>query len=136
MMGPPALPPNWFCFSFGFAAGAGAAKKLRACSESSRLNSHAAPCRVLVPPLVTTLTTDPAFRPNSALYEWVWILNSWMASGGGRMTKPVLNVSLLLAPSSRKLFDWLRMPLTLNPAVAVPKPPGVASPDAPPSPPG
>ena len=79
------------------------------------------------------MTTEPELRPYSALYECVRILNSWIASGGGRSTKPVLNVSLLLAPSSRKLFDWLRMPLTLKPAVVAPKPPGVASPMAPPS---
>ncbi len=89
-----------------------------------------------MPAFVTTLTTEPELRPNSALYECVWILNSSMASGGGRMTKPVLKVSLLLAPSSRKLFDWLRMPLTLNPEVAAPNPPGVASPAAPPRPGG
>ena len=48
------------------------------------------------------------------------ILNSWIASGGGRSTKPVLKVSLLVAPSSRKLFDWLRIPLTLKePSVCV-----------------
>jgi hypothetical protein len=135
MIGPPKLPPNWFCFSRGFACVAGA-KKLRAWNLSSRLNSQAAPWIRLVPPRVTTLTTEPAFRPNSALYECVWILNSWIASGGGRITKPVLKVSLLLAPSSRKLFDWLRMPLTLKPAVAAPNPPGVASPAAPPRPPG
>ncbi len=88
------------------------------------------------PDLVTTLTTDPALRPYSAPCEWVMILNSWIASGGGRRTKPVLNVSLLDAPSSRKLFDWFRMPLTLKPPVALPKPPGVASPAAPPSPEG
>src|SRR5688572_31579551 len=90
----------------------------------------------LVPARVTTLTTDPALRPYSALYECVRILNSSIASGGGRITKPVLHVSLLLAPSSRKLFDWLRMPFTLKPEVAAPNPPGVASPAAPPSPPG
>ena len=93
---------------------------------------HLVRCRLRV----TTLTTEPALRPNSALYECVRILNSWIASGGGRSTKPVLNVSLLLAPSSRKLFDWLRMPLTLKPAVAAPNPPGVASPAAPPRPAG
>ena len=59
-----------------------------------------------------------------------------MASGGGRSTKPVLKVSLLLEPSSRKLFDWLRMPFTLKPEVTAPNPPGVASPPAPPSPVG
>ncbi len=47
--------------------------------------------------------------------------------------KPVLNVSLLLAPSSRKLFDWFRIPLTLKPVVVAPKPPGVASPAPPPA---
>ena len=51
------------------------------------------------------------------------------------MTKPVVNVSLL-TPSSRKLFDWFRIPLTLKPDVAAPKPPGVASPAAPPRPGG
>ena len=59
-----------------------------------------------------------------------------MASGGGRSTNPVLKVSLFDAPSIRKLFDWLRMPLTLKPPVALPKPPGVASPDWPPRAPG
>src|SRR5207244_1420968 len=89
------------------------AKTFRACSASSRLNSHADPCSWLLPDFVTTLTTAPALRPNSAVYECVSILNSWMASGGGRSTNPVLNVSLLVVPSSRKLLDWLRMPLTL-----------------------
>ena len=41
------------------------------------------------------------------------ILNSSIASGGGRMTKPLLNESLFGAPSIKKLFDWLRMPFTL-----------------------
>jgi hypothetical protein len=86
--------------------------------------------------LVTTLTTEPALRPYSAANAWVRILNSSIASGGGRRTKPVLKVSLLAAPSIRKLLDWLRMPLTLKPPVALPKPPGVASPFWPPRPVG
>ena len=45
----------------------------------------------------------------------------------------MLNESLFAAPSSRKLFDWLRWPLTLNPPVTLPKPPGVALPSWPPS---
>ena len=62
-------------------------------------------------------------------------MNSSIASGGGRTTKPVLKVSLFAAPSSRKLFDWLRTPLTLKPAVTAPKPwiAASASPRAPPS---
>ncbi len=48
----------------------------------------------------------------------------------------MLNVSLLVAPSIRKLLDWLRMPLTLKPPVVLPNPPGVASPDWPPRPAG
>ncbi len=90
----------------------------------------------MLPDLVTTLTTEPALRPYSAENALVRILNSSIASGGGRSTNPVLNVSLLVAPSSRKLFDWLRMPFTLNPPVTLPKPPGVASPACPPSPAG
>ncbi len=81
---------------------------------------------------MTTLTTAPALRPYSALKACVKMRNSPIASGGGRSTKPVLKLSLLGAPSSRKLFDWLRMPLTVKPPVALPKPPGVASPACPP----
>ena len=68
IVGPPALPPYWFCCNFGFAALAGA-KIFRACSASSRLNSQAAPVQLVVPPFVTTFTTDPELRPNSALYR-------------------------------------------------------------------
>jgi hypothetical protein len=89
-----------------------------------------------VPDFVTTFTTDPALRPYSAPNACVRILNSSMASGGGLSTKPVLKVSLLVAPSIRKLLDWLRIPLTLKPPVALPKPPGVASPCCPPRPEG
>src|SRR6185295_4340455 len=116
---PPPVPPNWFCFSAGFDV----ANRFLACSASSRLNSHSVPCHWLVPALVTTLTTDPALRPYSAPKECVRILNSWIASGGGRTIKPVLNESLFGAPSSRKLFDWLRMPLTLKLPVGLPMPP-------------
>src|SRR6185369_6933105 len=98
-------------FSVGFAV----AKKFFDCSVSSRLNSQAPPCQSLLPDLVTTLTTEPALRPYSASKECVRILNSWIASGGGRSTNPVLKESLLGEPSSRKLFDWFRIPLTLNP---------------------
>ncbi len=45
----------------------------------------------------------------------------------------MLNESLFAAPSSRKLFDWLRWPFTLKPPVTLPKPPGVAFPSCPPS---
>ena len=82
--------------------------------------------------MLTTLLIDFGASPRL----WSAILKSSIASGGGRSTKPVLNVSLLVAPSIRKLLDWLRMPLTLKPPVALPKPPGVASPDCPPRPPG
>ena len=65
-IGPPSEAPNWFCFSFGLACVDGA-KKFRACSASLRLNSQAPPCHSLLPDLVTTLTTEPALRPYSAL---------------------------------------------------------------------
>jgi hypothetical protein len=44
--------------------------------------------------------------------------------------KPLASVSLLLAPSSRKLFDVLLIQLTLKLPVGLPRPPGVASPTA------
>ncbi len=53
------------------------------------------------------------------------ILNSSIASGGGRMTNPLLKESLFRDPSNRKLLDWLRIPFTLKLPVEFPNPPGV-----------
>jgi hypothetical protein len=49
-------------------------------SESSRKNPKPLPWNWFVPVLVTTVRTPPVERPNSALYCYVWILNSWTFS--------------------------------------------------------
>src|ERR1017187_4705663 len=58
-MGPPKLPPNWFCLYEGFVG----AKKFLASSFSLRRNSNSEPWNSLVPLLVTKLITPPAVRP-------------------------------------------------------------------------
>ena len=54
----------------------------RASSLLLRMNSHAVPCKVLVPLLVMTFTW-PMPRPNSAEYTPLCILNSCSASIDG-----------------------------------------------------
>ncbi len=83
--GPPAAAPYWFWINWGFWVW----KKLRALRLSLRWNSQAAPWSSLVPCLLTMVTLAPGLRPLSAEKLLVWILNSWMASGGGTFN-PVL----------------------------------------------
>src|SRR6266704_5111909 len=118
MTGPPTLKPNWFCFK----AGVVTAKKLRASKAALRRNSHTAPWKRLVPDFVTRLTTEPPPQ-YSAEYEFVRILNSWIASGGGFRTLEVKYRSVSRPPSTMKMFAWVRRPLTLKPwSAAAPEP--------------
>src|SRR5215468_5133019 len=62
LIGPPRLPPNWFCLNDGLTV----SKKFRASSALLRKNSYADPCSSLVPDFVTAFTTAP-LPPNWAL---------------------------------------------------------------------
>src|SRR5215831_7162832 len=62
LIGPPTLPPNWFCRNDGLTV----SKKFRASSALLRRNSYADPCSSFVPDLLTAFTTAP-LPPNSAL---------------------------------------------------------------------
>src|SRR5712692_589926 len=88
--GPPAAAPYWFWIRAGFDDW----KKLRALSFALRWNSQAAPWNWFVPALLTTVMLAPGLRPLSAAKLLVWILNSWMASGGGAFN-PVFREGLL-----------------------------------------
>ena len=74
-------------------------------------NQNADPLKLLVPLLVTTLTTEPAARPNSAANWFVISRTSWTMSvlliG---CCRPVTLGSLLSWPSIMKLFERSRMP--------------------------
>ena len=85
----------------------------------SRKNSQPAPENRFVPLLYATLTVPPPLRPYSALMLLVTTRNSAIASGDGCITwfeNPWLLVpyALLSTPSSRKLLNVLRRPLTVN----------------------
>ena len=55
----------------------------------------------LPPALVATLISADALPPNSAGYIDFWILNSWIESTDGLMTRLLNSSSVTLAPSSR-----------------------------------
>src|SRR5207247_181969 len=88
--GPPSVAPNWLNLSGG---GSVVAKKFFDWNRSLRRNSQPDPCHSFVPDLVTTLTTDPELRPNSAEKLLLWILNSWTASTFGRASVGFTRVS-------------------------------------------
>src|SRR6266699_2660632 len=104
-IGPPTTPPNCFnCVGslshdagsdgldtqFPLPSGPGL-KILRASKESSRPNAYAAPCRLLVPERIPTLTTAPGFQPYSA-FGFSSRLNSWMASMGRIVSPSVMKL--------------------------------------------
>src|SRR5207302_5002842 len=77
-----------------------------------RKNSYTLPCRVLVPDLVTTLTTEPELRPYSASKVLVRTRNSWMQSGQGCTVGKFTNASLASPPFTLKLLERPRPPFT------------------------
>jgi len=80
------------------------------------VEKRALPWKSFVPERVTTLMTVPELRPNSASKFEVSRRNSWTASGRGLTPDwPPTAISLLLAPSSRKLLEPLRWKLFLTP---------------------
>jgi len=60
-------------------------EKWRALNTALRTNSKADPWNSLAPDLVTALTTAPMALPYSALKFVFWTLNSWTASGFGKL---------------------------------------------------
>ena len=106
--GPPMLPPNCSWRNGGFSSPARLVNSLIASSASFLANSHAEPFRMLVPDLVTMLSTVPMLRPYSAEAWLVRTWNSWIAS----TLMPVCAAavcptrsSLLGAPSMVKLAN-------------------------------
>lgn len=125
-MGPPTLMPYWLRLKVGFLNGTTmpdapvlvGLKKPVAFSAVLRKNSYAVAWKVLVPPCEATLTVAPDERPYSALSLFVTTANCATESGGTAMiwlSKPWLlsPYALLSMPSSRKLLNMLRWPLTL-----------------------
>src|SRR6267378_1414566 len=115
-MGPPKVAPYWLRCSVFLAPLSLLVKKSAASILELRRYSKAEPWNWLVPLLVTTLTWAPWPRPNSAVGTLVCTANSCTASVMRKLPsgEPIW-VSILLTPSSRKLFDWERAPATLNP---------------------
>ncbi len=68
---------------------------------SSRKKPQALPANLLVPVLVTTVSTPPVERPYSALYCWVWMLNSATLSRLKFWSAPPIVSSVLSPPSIR-----------------------------------
>src|SRR2546425_13194190 len=78
---------------------------LRARSLLLPWNSNRLPCQSFVPGRVTTLRSDPAAYPLSAVWPLVVIFNCWMDSDGvTRMAVP-LNSSRLVTPSRFWILD-------------------------------
>src|SRR5215475_430963 len=80
--GPPTEYPNWLRVYFPFGIPLALLSKSFEVSAETRLNSYRVPCRLLVPDLVTTLTTPPEALPYSAVKLLVVTLNSCTASRG------------------------------------------------------
>ncbi len=66
-MGPPREPPNCHCLKGGFSVPCSFWKWSSEFSFSLRPKANTVPRSSLVPLFVTTLTTPPTERPNSAL---------------------------------------------------------------------
>ena len=87
------------------------------------------PWKLFVPDLVTTLTIRPDARPYSAVKLLDSTENSCTESNGTCWPIPLVNSSLLLAPSRRMLVELSRWPLMEKPAprsyevAGVPDPP-------------
>src|ERR1039458_8309914 len=117
LMGPPNVPPNWFWWKSGLML----SKKPRASRTVLRKNSYASPWNSLVPPLVTTLTTEPELRPYSASKVLVSTRNSSMVSGDGSIAGTETNWSLASPPFTLKLLARPRPPFTdTTPAFSLP----------------
>ena len=108
--GPPAAKPNWLCFRSGLST----EKKLRAFSALLRRYSQSEPCNWLDPARVATTNRPPPKRPYSALKLLVITLNSWIASGDGRLKRVFCNRLLCSVPSKRTSFSVSRPPATMT----------------------
>ena len=75
---------------------------------------NSAPCRSLVPALVTTLMCTPRYEPYSAEVLPVWTCTSVTASAIGRMLVAASRLDDELMPSSDKLFWISRWPAPLK----------------------
>ena len=64
------------------------------------MNSNRLPWNAFAPDRVATLIRADAFPPNSGGYIDFWILNSWMESTDGLMTRLLKSSSVTLNPSS------------------------------------
>ena len=62
---------------------------------------NALPWYWFVPALVATLISADALPPNSGGYIDFWILNSWIESIDGLITRLLNSSSVTLTPSSR-----------------------------------
>src|SRR6185295_11353395 len=114
MMGPPIVPPYWFSLRRGASLKPAALSTLlRALTTLLLLNSKAEPWKRFPPDFVRMLTTEPAARPYSAENWFVTRRISCTTSGLliGCCDPDTLG-SLLSWPSSMKLFERSRIPLT------------------------
>src|SRR5258708_26475859 len=79
------------------------------------------PWKLLVPDLVTTLTTEPELRPYSASKVLVRTRNSSILSGEGCTVGRLTNWSLASPPLTLKLLERPRPPFTdTAPALSLP----------------
>src|SRR5262245_6480790 len=121
--GPETTPPYWLRRSL-FLGWLGGRKKPRASNRSLRTNSNSAPCRLLVPDLIATLTCAPEFTPNSAEYTALCTLNSSIASIEGVKLMVLMRGSVATTPSSVMRCWMSRWPLaaicTVWPGIGVP----------------
>ena len=103
MIGPPTLPPNWFCFSSGFGTPDLLLKNEFAASALSRFCQNALPRSLLVPEGVT-MRTELAPPAESAPCTDVVMLNSATLSEVGRFGRKsrefvLMKLSWTLMPS-------------------------------------
>src|SRR6266849_8545684 len=97
-IGPPNVPPNWFCLSSGRRRSKGPVEL----NIWLRRYSKTLPCQPLVPDLVTTLITAPELRPYSASKVLEITRNSAMLSGDGWTAGEFTKRSLLSPPLTLK----------------------------------
>src|SRR5579871_2070302 len=111
--GPPMDDPNWL-YRRGFLGWPVAfEKKFGASMSSLRKNSNADPCQLLVPDLVSRLTTPPATFPNSAEYDPACTENSRTASKGILKSFPRPSADDVTEnPSTRNRLALSRWPFT------------------------
>src|SRR6185369_12053181 len=111
---PPIVPPYCARVNGGSLIGA---KALRAWKLLWRRNPKTFPCRSLVPALVTTFTTPPEERPNSAANELLTTWNSCTASWLTVEREALTELSVLSAPSTCTRFERPRCPPKFKPVV-------------------